>query len=53
MMERIKLSELTEIRQDDREIRRFTAEISLKLRNRRSQNEDDIASLYEMVIDNS
>ena len=43
-------TDLREIRQDHVEVRSFVKEISLKLRTRRSRNEEDCSSLYEFII---
>ncbi len=50
-MERIKESEIREIKKDHVASREFIREISLKLRTRRSKDEEDLTSLYEMIID--
>jgi len=42
-------TDLREIRQDHVEVRSFVKEISLKLRTRRSRNEEDCSSLYEFI----
>jgi hypothetical protein len=51
-MERLKESDLNEIKEDHIEVRSFVREISLKLRRRRSRDEEAISSLYEMVVNN-
>jgi len=43
-------TDLRELRQDHVEVRSFVKEISLKLRTRRSRNEEDCSSLYEFII---
>jgi len=42
-------AEVHEVRKDHDDSRRFVKEISLKLRTRRSRNEEDCSSLYEFI----
>ncbi len=42
-------TEIHEVRKDHAASRRFVKEISLKLRRRRSRDEDDAPSLFEMI----
>jgi len=49
-MERLlEKTEIREIRKDHDDSRRFVREISLKLRRRRSQEEEATSSLYEFI----
>jgi len=52
-MRKLKENELRLAKQDHAEVRQFIKEISLKLRRRRSQDEEEVLSLYDSIAERS